>query len=499
MGAVLSIRTMSLLSNQSNVLKSCLDLASEPMGLVTASEGSLWLNRELVNLLGAPSPSVELTKYWPGFIERELEPGSLITEFRAAQGEFVSVKLITEQVVPGTFCFRVAASRFASEQDKGMHLQRREMLGALAGGIAHDVNNIVTGILGHVSYLKMTMPQTGPHVDSLSAIEEGGNRTAQLVRQILSFLKQDASSAPTRLNLGQVVESTCNLLRGAISKKIKLAYEIPKNATYVLGIEGQLSQILINLVVNSRDAVGDKGDIRIVLRELETSEVIDPIGEIKGSDRLKGKYACLSVIDNGQGIPGNIITRVFEPYFSTKRDRGTGLGLSTVKDIVERMGGVVELSSKSGIGTKVSVYLPAVEEVAKEATSVERDSGLQHGNEKILVVDDEQSVRNVLGLSLRRLGYEVELAASGSEAISKYIASGSRYDLVILDMVMPEQSGREVFFRLKEVDPGVRVLVCSAFASEQAIRDILDNGGRGFIQKPFDVEDLAEKIRSCLG
>jgi signal transduction histidine kinase/CheY-like chemotaxis protein len=485
-------------SAEFTLLKNCLNLSVEPIGLVFPTSELMWLNRELRNLLSAPSEVVSLSDYWPGFIERELLPGSLMSEFRSAPGGFVSVKLITELVDPGVYCLRVASSRFPGDEVKVMQVQRREMLGELAGGIAHDINNIVTGILGHVTYLKMTMPKSGPHVDSLNAIEEGGNRTGQLVRQILSFLKNDTSMKISRLNLSQVIESTCNLLRGAITKKIRLTYEIPQNPTFVLGIEGQISQILVNLVINSRDAIRDNGDIRVAIRELETSEVIGPVGEIQGSEQLHGKYACLTIIDNGQGISDEIIGKVFEPYFSTKRDRGTGLGLSTVKEIVERMGGVIEISSKVGIGTKVSVYLPVAEEESTKVESTAKGAELQRGNERILVCDDEQSVRNVLGLSLRRLGYEVELASSGSEAISKYIAAGSRYDLVILDMVMPELSGREVFFRLKEIDPGVRVLICSGFASEQAIQDILSNGGKGLIQKPFDVESLAEKIRECL-
>ncbi len=488
-------------TNEFDLIKNCLNVASEPMGLVFTGTELIWLNRELKNLLSSPSDVVSLQDFWPGFIERELIPGSLMTEFRTAPGGFVSVKLITELVDPGVYCVRVASSRFPGDESKVAHVQRREMLGELAGGIAHDVNNIVTGVLGHVTYLKMTMPKTGPHVDSLNAIEEGGNRSGQLMRQILSFLKNDGSVKPSKLNLKAILDSTSNLLRGAISKKIKLVCEFPEHDTHVMGIEGQISQILVNLVINSRDAIRDNGEIRIALRELETSEVINPVGEIKGAERLKGKYACLSVIDNGQGISGDILGKVFEPYFSTKRERGTGLGLSTVKEIVERLGGVIELSSKVGIGTKVSVYLPVVEEDSASATAQmasSKPTTLQRGSEKILVVDDEQAVRNVLGLSLRRLGYEVELASSGSEAISKYIAAGSRYDLVILDMVMPELSGREVFFRLKEIDPGVRVLICSGFASEQAIRDILENGGKGIIQKPFEVEVLAAKIRDCL-
>ena len=312
----------------------------------------------------------------------------------------------------------------------------------------------------------------------------------------MSFIRQNTSNESCKVDFCQVVDSTVNLLKGAISKKIRLVHEVPKMAVNVNAIEGQLAQVLVNLVVNARDAIGDSGEIRIVLRELETCKVIDPVGEMRGSDRLKGKYACLSVIDNGQGIPKEIIGKVFEPYFSTKPDKGTGLGLSTVKEIVEKFEGVIEISSKSAIGTKVSVYFPVIDENVNIAGQTA--SEIQGGKEKILIVDDEQAIRNVLSLSLRRLGYDVEMAASGSEAISKYIADNYDYDLVILDMVMPELSGSDIFFRLKELNPNVRVLICTAFASEQAIRDILDNGGKGLIHKPFDIEELANKLRECL-
>ncbi len=480
-----------------NSLISCLDIIGEPVFILDTKSGEVSGNRSFLSLIGEGAGCIALQKFWPGFLESEIKSEACVSKFRIHSDEFVTVKLYVKEIEAQVYLIRVITTRLPHDTDQGFHQQRREMLGALAGGIAHDINNIVTGVLGHSAYLKMILPKTGPHLDSISAIEEGGNRSAQLSRQILSFIKQDSSTELVKLDLKHIIEGTCNLLRGAISKKLKLICELPPQQIHVKGVESQLSQVLVNLIVNARDSLRTSGEIRVVVRELETNEVIDPIGEVTGSERLKGKYACISVIDNGQGIPTDVIGRVFEPYFSTKSDKGTGLGLSTVKEIVERFAGVIEISSKSGIGTKVSVYLPTMDDnISKKAAP--NDLDIVGGTERILVVDDEQSIRNVLSLSLRRLGYEVEIAASGSEAISKFIACKYNYDLIILDMVMPELSGRDIFFKLKEYDPHVAVLVCSAYASEKAIRDILDNGGRGFIQKPFDVEELAERIRDCL-
>lgn len=474
-----------------------LTILGEPVFLIENGSGKVYGNRAFLSFIGHEASNLSLKDFWPGYLESDLSEGSCISTFRLASEELISVKLYSASVGKELVLVRLVASRARPDSEQGFHLQRMETLGALSGGIAHDMNNIVTGILGHLAYLKMTLPKTGPHLDSLQAIEDGANRSAQMARQILSYVKQESSAEPVEIDLTQAVESTCNLLRGAISKRYKLIYEVPPHPVKVKAVEGQFTQVIINLAVNARDALQPNGEIRVVLRELETNEVIDPVGEIRGVERLKGRYACLSVLDNGDGIPEDILVRIFEPYFSTKKDRGTGLGLATVKEIVDHSGGVIEISSKPGIGTKVSVYLPIVEDEEVEEAS-DLDIDIRGARERILVVDDEQTVRNVLSLSLRRLGYEVEIASSGSQALTKFSDARSNYDLVILDMVMPELSGKDVFFRLKEIDPEVRVLVCSAYASEKSIQEILQNGGRGFIQKPFDVEDLALKIKDCL-
>lgn len=369
-----------------------------------------------------------------------------------------------------------------------IHLQRLSTLGMLAGGVAHDFNNILAGILGHVSYLKNVLPQEGRHVESITAIEEGAKKASFLTQEILNFSKLDPSGSNSVINLNSVVTKTCTLLRGAISPEIAITWKIPSEELRIHGSEGKVAQVVANLVINARDALAGGGSIEVALHKGDGS-------------RDNRTVAVVTVSDNGCGIPPEILPRVYEPYFTTKQLTGTGLGLSTVKAIVSNMRGTIDIHTSVGAGTSVVVELPLVSTETKESSAeggvVSRK--LVGGTESILVVDDEGPVRDVLSVSLKHLGYAVEVAASGEEAILKYKHRGrGGYDLVILDMLMPKIPGHEVFFCLKEVDPGLNVLVISGYSSEESVQNILDNGGLDFIQKPFTIEELAGKVRSCL-
>ena len=234
------------------------------------------------------------------------------------------------------------------------------------------------------------------------------------------------------------------------------------------------------------------------VKELVENAVDSGATQIKIFIKDAGK-TLIQIIDNGSGMSPEVVARIFEPYFSTKKERGTGLGLSTVAAIVREFGGAIVVDSEIGRGTTFAVYLPLLEEEGRDAT-VKRPtpSSLERGNERILIVDDEYPVRNVLSLSLQHLGYTVEVASSGIEALEKYGQAGA-FDLVLLDMLMPELSGEETFFKLKEIDPNVSVLVISGYTSERAVTNILDNGGRDFLQKPFTIDELSRKVRECLG
>lgn len=381
------------------------------------------------------------------------------------------------------------------------HAERLQTLGMLAGGVAHDFNNILAGILGHTTYLKTILPKTGPHSESLVAIEEGAKKASLITQQILNFSKLDATEQPVKMDLCALTTRTCSLLRGAISPEFIFEYEIPPKPIYIWAVEARVAQLLVNLVINSRDALEPNGYIRVSMGPAERPRVISLL---EPGCRQHANYVEILVTDNGRGMSSDVMQRAFEPYFSTKKDKGTGLGLATVDAIVKLFDGGIKISSKVDVGTTVSVYLPIFDERSMSAPQdVCADDTecleLEKGSERILVVDDEYPVRNVLSLSLEHLGYKVEIASSGVEAIEKFSGELKDFDLVILDMLMPNLSGEEVFFRLQELHPDVRVLVISGYSSEDAVKNILEHGGRDFIQKPFTIGELSKKVRECLG
>lgn len=388
-----------------------------------------------------------------------------------------------------------------SSPERELHAQKLATLGMLAGGVAHDFNNILAGILGHVTYLKTILPQKGAHVESLNAIEEGGRKASVMTQQILNFSRFESAEKPSRVNLNELVTRTCSLLRGAISRAYSLEQQLLDPAPCVLASEGGLAQVLVNLVINSRDALAETGVIRV---ELGTEDEVAKLCRVFATKELAARrYVSLSVKDNGSGMSAETMARMFEPYFSTKKDKGTGLGLAIVRSIVASYGGAIDVRSQVGRGTAISIYLPEAElpkvpEVARDQAAPSRPPRLEGGDESILVVDDEFPVRNVLSVSLQHLGYRVECAESGMEALDKFARASSGFDLVVLDMLMPQLSGEKVFFKLKELQPQVRVLLISGYSSEESVRNVLAHGGIDFIQKPFTIEELSRKVRQCL-
>lgn len=484
-----------------NLLFEALDRIHEPLFVLSADLKCVFFNQAFAKFLGSSlggQRDLAVGDFWPEIEQVSFGSSEIFAKFMFGDGNLGKVKLSINQLSDRCLLFIVIGSAFKDSTADFFHSQRLETLGMLAGGVAHDFNNVLAGIMGHTTYLKTILPGSGSHLESLLAIEEGGLKASALVKEILSFSKLDIEAKPVLVDLGQLVCKTCRLLRGGISPKYNLDFDIPDHEMYVLGVEGRLAQVLVNLVMNSRDAVEADGHIDIRLGHcgnLNSSEIelvnLDPDQE----------WIFLEVKDDGAGIPESILSKVMEPYFSTKKEKGTGLGLATVDAIIQDLGGKIELRSEEGSGTTVITYLPAVDKKTGNLLN-KAEAGdeyqLQTGTESVLVVDDEDPVRNVLSVSLLHLGYQVEIASSGQEALEKFSAKPQGYDLIILDMLMPVYSGEEVFFKLQEIDKEVKVLVISGYTSETSVKRILDNGGLGFIQKPFTIEQLSQKVRSCL-
>jgi two-component system cell cycle sensor histidine kinase/response regulator CckA len=459
---------------------------------------------ELLGLSGDQLVGRNAALFWPAVGDVHWSFREFPAEFRSNSGDAVTVKVAS--YCGEALLIRVLASFSENEITRVFHAQRLETLGMLAGGVAHDFNNILTGVLGHVAYLRSILPGTGPHIESLESIEDGAVRASSMTQQIVNFSRLQPTESSVRVSVSEVISRVCALMRGALPLNIDLRWVSPAERVYLLATEAHLCQVLINLIVNARDALDGTGSIEVGL-EPKCSE--KDVQEIFGSEPPASAYGVLVVRDDGSGMSDDVKARLFEPYFTTKHQGGTGLGLATVNSIVRSLGGAIIVESELGKGTTFRIVLPVVVEARQLETDTPRslngdnsstEEGPIRGNgERILVIDDEYAVRNVLGLSLTHLGYTLETAASGLEGLEKYSDAEGDFSLIILDLLMPGLSGEEVFARLQRLNPAVRVLLVSGFSSETVVRRLLDAGGAGFIQKPFSIEILAEKVHLCLG
>ena len=386
-----------------------------------------------------------------------------------------------------------AADERADNTEKTFQQTRLESLGVLSSSIVHDLNNILTGILGHVSFLRLSLEEMAGDKDSLFAIEDGARKAATLTHQILEFARGEELEL-TPVDLPQIVKDCMNLVRASVPQNVALEYSAPEESAYVSGNEGQLHQLVLNLTVNARDALPKGGRIAVQVGNTWYHDV----AFCRAEGIQPGEYVTLAVSDNGVGIPDDVRSKIFEPFFTTKLGRGgTGLGLATVQAIVKAHRGLLVVESSPGQGTTFRVSLP------QTSPRVDRDTekvavALPTGSERILVVDDEDAVRTIMQRSLEHLGYEVSTATDGSDALEAYLDDELGFDLIIVDMIMPRMSGDELFYRLKDVDPGVPILVASGYASDNRTKAILRDGALGFIQKPFAIEELAQMVRGCL-
>jgi two-component system cell cycle sensor histidine kinase/response regulator CckA len=367
----------------------------------------------------------------------------------------------------------------------------------LSGAVAHDFNNVLTGILGHATYLRAVLADNTQVAESLQAIEDGIKKGAAITAQVLQFSKVDVDDKNVQVSLRDVITKTLTLLRKAIPTRLTISTHYDVEDVSVLSSEGQLAQVLVNLVMNARDAIEDKGQLEISLaveRELQTLKEV-----LKTEEPACPCYAVLSVRDTGTGIEEALLQKIFEPFFTTKQDKGTGLGLYTIAEICKKLGGAIGVRSKVGAGTVVNVYLPAqnVSEQQEVSAAAPLET-IARGTERILIVDDEMPIRNVLSVSLQHLGYKVTIAASALEALREIQKGGLSFDLIITDMLMPGMSGEEFFFEVRKEYPDAKFLVISGFSAQGSVERMLEAGARGFLPKPFTIEELSTFVRRCL-
>ena len=376
--------------------------------------------------------------------------------------------------------------------------QKMEAIGTLAGGIAHDFNNLLGSILGYASFVKDSLPPNDPARADVEVIERSARRGADLTRQLLAFARGGRYKIePVNINLQ--VREVVQLLARTVDKSIAINTDLAEDAAPVEGDEGQISQLLLNLCLNACEAMPGGGYLTIQSQTLH----LDAEAAARKLGKEAGAYTLLTITDTGYGIEPQNMERVFEPFFSTKKmqpgKKHSGLGLATVFGIVKGHNGVIQIDSEVGRGTTFRVWLPANAGLSdKLAGGAHFEPAMAGGRETVLVVDDEESLRDMLDRVLSAAGYTVLLASNGEEAVRIFDERKDQIDLVILDMIMPGMSGRVVFQRLRELKPNARVLLSSGYSEQGQAQDILDSGACGFIQKPFSFQDILSKSRIVL-
>ena len=372
--------------------------------------------------------------------------------------------------------------------------QKLESVGRLAGGIAHDFNNMLTAITGYSELALRKLPVGDSVRKHIEEIKKAGERSAQLTNQLLAFSRRQILQAQV-VNINDVILDTSRMLKRLIGEDIALETELAENLYAVKCDPGQLSQIIVNLVVNARDAMPDGGTILVETdnTSLDAKYAAEHVG-VKPGD-----YVIMTVSDTGVGMDEETKKHVFEPFFTTKEvGKGTGLGLSTVYGIVKQSDGNVWIYSEPGLGTTVKVYLPVADADSQIHRTPQQTNDFKFGSERILLVEDEESVRNLTSEMLRSCGYTVVEAGDGAEALSVIRKSTEKFDLIFTDVVMPQMSGRELADRVLEIDPKARILFTSGYTDNVALRQGVLDETTNFISKPFSFFALATKIREAL-
>ena len=366
-----------------------------------------------------------------------------------------------------------------------------ESIGTLAGGIAHDFNNILMGIQGNASLMLLKIDTIHPNFEKVKNIERYIQNGTELTKQLLGFARRGKYLVKAT-DLNEIIEKSSTLF-GRTKKEIQIHRRLAKDLWTAEVDQGQIDQVLLNLYVNAAQAMPEGGDLY-----LETENVVLDHTYVKPYKVEPGKYTKISVADTGIGIDKENQKRIFEPFFTTKEmGRGTGLGLASVYGIIKNHGGYINVYSEKDQGTRFTIYLPASEkEVIEEQEPM---AALTKGTGTILLIDDEEMIIDIGEELLVELGYKVLVARSGLEALEVYAEKHETIDLVIMDMIMPGMGGGEAFDRLKKINPKVKVLLSSGYSINGQATRILERGCDGFIQKPFHMKQLSEKIHNIIG
>jgi signal transduction histidine kinase/CheY-like chemotaxis protein len=388
-----------------------------------------------------------------------------------------------------------AQKALVESQEIVMRQERLAAVGQLAAGVAHEFNNILTVIQGHAALLLDNPSLDTESVKSLNQIVSGVERTAKLIKQMLAFSRKQIMQREV-LDLNQIATNVTDMLGPLLGESIVVRRSLAQDPLHILADAAMIEQIVVNLAVNARDAMPHGGDLMITTREVEVTEA-----DVRAKEeRHAGKFARLSVADTGCGMDAAVIGHLFEPFFTTKEvGKGVGLGLATVYGMVKQHQGWIEVESQPGKGACFHILLPLTEKPAEKPAGRAPLSEVQGGKEIILVVEDEEALRELLREVLEGQGYHVLEAATGAEALRVWEAQGRKVDLLLSDIIMPEgMSGRELAGKLQEADPRLPVILTSGYSQDMIERDTALDERVKFFSKPYHPTQLAQAVRESL-
>jgi signal transduction histidine kinase len=375
------------------------------------------------------------------------------------------------------------------------HAQRLESLGVLAGGVAHDFNNILTGILGNASLATEILPSDSQVMPLIEAVVSAAEHAALLTRQLLAYAGKGQHFVE-RIDISAMVRSSLSLLRLSVSRNIAIALDLADDLPPIAADRGQLEQVLMNLAINAAEAIGARVPGSVTIRTGVTQFAPGPLaGNVAGQALAGGQYVSFEVSDTGPGIPQQVQARMFDPFFTTKFT-GRGLGLSAALGVVRAHHGALVVRTSAGDGTTFTVHFPVADGAAVAKTEDGHHVGMLNG--LVLVIDDEEIVRRTAQSVLQQHGLSVVSAENGSEGVDLFRRIAERVSLVLLDLTMPIMDGEATLRALREIRPGVPVLVSSGYSEEDARERLRDANGVRFLQKPYGSMELARAVQRSM-
>lgn len=409
--------------------------------------------------------------------------------------EIATQPLIGEDTqLDGTIFIIKDITREVTLEKKMIQHQRLESVGTIAGGIAHDFNNILAIILPNAQLLKLKLQDRPDWVKYLEIIEKAAEQGGSLTGQILSFARGSSRQNLDILNVNHVVSEFSRMIRRVLDRKIEIEQEVEEQLWNIKADRGQVEQILMNLSLNARDAMPHGG--KLIFRSSNISvgqnekNVVDP-------NLLPGRYVCLEVEDTGMGIPQKHLDKIFDPFFSNKKDgKGTGLGLSVVYGILRSHHGIIDVKSTVGKGTRIRIYFPASQ--GESAQKVAEENAIKPGTGTLLVVDDEEMIRETLIGMLESLNYKVIVAGHGRKAIEMYKSCQGEIDAILMDIQMPVMDGVEAAHHILKIDPNTRIIFTSGYADPARFDKLKELGFQYFLKKPYKIGILSDTIRQAL-